>query len=170
MDILLVLLRLLHIVAAFLWFGVGVAQTYLVVPAIQAAGESGLRFAKAYTSQRLGAMIMPAAAGITMLAGILLYLVGNATSHFSQTGNIVLGLGAVFGIIAGIHGGAVTGRASSAFADALKQNVPDQPTQSISADGLTAIRAAAMKLGTDARISLVLTVVALICMGSARYL
>ncbi len=121
MDVVLVLLRLIHIVAAFVWFGVGFTQTFIISPAVAASGVVGMRFALTMNESRLAQMIFPAAAGITMLAGILLYIVGNATSHFSQTGNMVLGIGAVFGIIAGIHGGMFTGRASAALGEAISK-------------------------------------------------
>lgn len=167
MDIVLVLLRLIHIVAAFVWFGVGFTQTFIVAPAIAASGVNGMRFAQAMNKSRFGQMVFPAAAGITMLAGILLYIVGNASSHFTQTGNIVLGVGAVFGIIAGIHGGMYTGRAGAALSEAIDKHLTDS---GISPEGAPEIREKAAYLTTHARISFWLMLVALIAMGSARYL
>ncbi len=167
MDVVLVLLRLIHIVAAFVWFGVGFTQTFIISPAVAASGVNGMRFALKMNESRLAQMIFPAAAGITMLAGILLYIVGNATSHFSQTGNMVLGIGAVFGIIAGIHGGMFTGRASSALGEAISKYLTDD---GISPEGAPVIREKAAFLATHARLGFWLMVVALIAMGSARYL
>lgn len=167
MDIVLVLLRLLHILAAFVWVGIAFTQVFLISPAMASSGESGLRFAKAMNARPIARMAISVAAGVTVLAGILLYLVGNATSHFSQTGNIVLGIGAVAGIAAAIHGGAVTGRAAAALGALVNQYVGDQ---GISPEGLPRIRETAVKLGTHTRISFVLMVVALVFMGSARYL
>lgn len=167
MDIVLVLLRLIHIVAAFVWVGVGFTQVVLISPAIAASGESGLRFVKAMNGQPIARMLFPAAAGLTMLAGILLYLIGNAASHFSQTGNIVLGVGAIAGLAAGIHGGAITGRATAALGEAINQYVTDQ---GIAADGLAIIRQRATELATHTRVSFILMVIALIGMGTARYL
>ena len=160
MDIVLVLLRLLHILSAFVWVGLGVALTFYVAPAAVAAGDSGFRFLKSLFLNTAFARIIPITSGLTTLAGILLYLVGNAASHFSQTGNMVLGIGAAAGLIATIHGGALTGRATTALGAALaKDGTP-----------LAQLNDLAAKLLSHARISLVLMIIALVCMGSARYL
>jgi hypothetical protein len=167
MDIVLVLLRLLHIIAAFVWVGIGTAQVLLIGPALATSGESGLRFVKAMNARPIARSILPASAGLTMLAGILLYLIGSATSHFSQTGNIVLGIGAIAGLAAGIHGGAITGRAAAALGQAVDQYVGDQ---GIAAEGLAIIRQRATELASHTRVSFVLMIIALVGMGSARYL
>ncbi len=167
MDVVLVLLRLLHIVAAFVWFGVGFTQTFIVLPAIGSSGVNGLRFAQAMNKSRFGQMVFPAAAGITMLVGILLYLTGDPNNNFSQVGNIVLGIGAVVGIAAGIHGGMYTGRAGAALSEAIDKHLTDS---GISPEGTPEIREKTAYLATHARISFWLMLVALIAMGSARYL
>src|SRR5262245_59182374 len=112
MNMLVALLRLLHIVSAFTWFGVGLASTIYIAPTALAAGESGLRFLKTLLTKTSFGSIFAIAAGLTTLAGILLYVVGNSASNFTSTGNMVLGTGALFGILATIHGGALTGRAT----------------------------------------------------------
>jgi uncharacterized membrane protein len=168
MDILLVVLRLIHILAAVAWVGMGITMMLYIGPAAGAAGESGLRFMKSLTSRTGFVRAIPMFAGIAVLAGILLYLVGNAASHFSQTGNIVLGAGALLGLVAIAHGGAVTGRATQALAKALVENVPDDGP--IPADALPKLRQMSMQLATHSRVSTILMVLALVCMGSARYL
>jgi hypothetical protein len=169
MDILLVLLRLLHIVSAFLWVGLGVATAFYVAPAAATAGESGLRFMKNLLTKTAYPRAFPMFAGLTMLAGILLYLVADSASHFSRTGNMVLGIGALAGILAGIHGGAVTGRATKALGEALVQHVPDG-AQAIPASAVATLNDLSAKLQSHTRVSLILMIVALVGMGSARYL
>lgn len=168
MDILLIVLRLIHIVSAVAWVGLGVATTFYVAPAAAAAGESGLRFLKSLLTRTSYARMFPAAAGVTMLAGILLYVTGSM-SYFSTTGNIVLGIGAIAGIAAGVHGGAVTGRATRELGEALGQHVPDGE-QPIAAEGLSVLRERAQQLASHSRVSVALMVIALIGMASARYL
>ena len=160
MDMVLVLLRLIHILTAVIWFGFGMTLTLYVAPAAVAAGDTGFRYLKSLFLNTAFNRVIPIASGLTTLAGILLYIVGNAASHFSQTGNIVLGIGAAAGLIATIHGGALTGRATTALGEALaKDGTP-----------LAQLNELAAKLLSHARISLVLMIVALVCMGSARYL
>jgi hypothetical protein len=168
MDILFAALRLIHIVAAVAWVGFGLTTFLYIGPAAASAGESGLRFLKSFLTGTSYAMMFPIAAGVTMLAGILMYLL-NAPSHFTTTGNIVLGIGAIAGILAGIHGGAVTGRATRALGEALNQHIPPD-NQPITTDGLSVLRERAQELASHSRISVILAVVALIGMASARYL
>jgi hypothetical protein len=168
MDIIHVLLRLLHIAGAFGWVALGAITTLHVAPAAVAAGETGYRYLKTLFIKTAYTRMLAPVAGITTLAGILLYAVSNSASYFSQTGNMVLGIGAAAGLIAAIHGGALTGRATTALNKALEK-VPDG-NQSIPAATLTELNSLATTLLGHARISLILMIVALVCMGSARYL
>ncbi|MBX3063273.1 MAG: hypothetical protein KF726_09880 [Anaerolineae bacterium] len=169
MDIVLILLRLLHIIAAFAWVGLGATMAFFVLPAALSAGETGSRFLKSLFTKTSFAKLFPMVAGITMLAGILLYVVGNSGSHFSRIGNMALGIGALAGIAAGIHGGAVTGRATKELGQSLAQFVPDG-TQIIASDKMPLLRDQIVSLSSHSRISFVLMAVALIGMGIARYL
>ncbi|MBI1276661.1 MAG: hypothetical protein GC179_00900 [Anaerolineaceae bacterium] len=168
MDILLVLLRLLHIVSAVSWVALGGTLTLYIAPAAVKAGEEGYRYLKTLFTRTAYTRLVPMVAGTTTLAGILLYLVGNAPSHFSQTGNMVLGIGAAAGFIATVHGGAVTDRATKALVKALTV-LPDD-NQPIPSATVTELNTLAAALLGHARISMILMMVALVCMGSARYL
>jgi|SRR5690606_29498433 len=163
-----IILRLIHIVGGVAWVGLGATMVFFVGPAIGAAGESGLRFMKSMYARTAIARAIPYAAVVTVVAGILLYIVANSPRYFTQTGNIVLGIGALFGLLAIGHGGAVAGRANQAMEEALRQHVPDDGT--VSPEGLTALRELALKMNTNSRISFYLSVIALIAMASARYL
>jgi hypothetical protein len=158
MDVLLVILRLVHIIAAASWFGLGLTSYFFINPAAINSGEGGMRFLKAFYSLPMASSIMAMVAGTTTLAGLLMYAFTNVSSRFSSTGNIVLGIGAVAGIAATIHGGAVMGRAGKAVEEALA-----------SGDNELA-RTRTMEQQSHARVSMVLMIVALIGMASARYL
>lgn len=168
MSILIVLLRLLHIVCAVLWFGLGVTQTLFILPAASKSGESGMRYLKSIVKNTPIVMAFPVLAGLTTLAGLLLYATGSH-NNFSTTGNIVLGIGALAGLAATIHGGAVTGRATKALAAGLETHVSDTPG-AIAGEAMTTLNGLVAKLDEHSRISMILMVVALVGMGSARYL
>lgn len=168
MSILIVLLRLLHIVSAFLWVGIGVTQTFFILPAASKSGESGMRYLKSIVKNTPLVMAYPTVAGLTTLAGLILYATGSH-NNFSTTGNIVLGIGALSGLAATIHGGAVTGRATKALAAALEAHVPES-SGAIAAEAMTTLNGLVAKLDEHSRISLIMMVVALLGMGSARYL
>ncbi len=166
-NIVHVLLRLLHIASAVSWIALGGMLTLYIAPAAVNAGESGYRYLKTLFSKTGIVRAVPMAAGLTTLAGILLYIVSNSALYFSQVGNMVLGIGAAAGLIATIHGGALTGRATTALSKAL-DTVSDN--QAVPAAKITELNGLSTSLLGHARISLVLMIIALVCMGSARYL
>lgn len=168
MDIIHVVLRLIHILAAFLWFGLAVTQTLFIMPASAKAGESGMRFLKSIFANTPVVMAIPVVAGLTTLAGLLLYATGSH-NEFTTLGNIVLGIGALAGLAATIHGGAVTGRATKALAAGLEEYVPAKH-DAVTAEAMTTLNELTAKLDEHSRISLILMAIALIGMGLARHL
>jgi hypothetical protein len=168
MNIFIVLLRLIHIVAAFAWFGLALTALLFVLPAVQASGEAGWRFSKAlYTRTRFG-MVMIASAGITVLAGILLYLTRDPEQNFSQTGQIVLGIGAVIGVLAAGHARFATEPAISKIAKLTASSVSD--TAAITPEASKQLEAENAKVRLHIRLNFGMTAVALLFMATARYL
>ncbi len=166
MNILLVLLRLLHIVSAVTWLAVGGTLTFYVAPAAVAAGADGYRYLKTLFTKTSYTRLIPIFAGLTTLAGLLLYAVGGG--RFGPVGSAVLGVGAAAGFIATVHGGAVTDRATKALSKALAA-LPEG-SASIPAATVTELNDLATRVLGHARLSMALMIIALVCMGSARYL
>lgn len=167
MDYTIVLLRLLHIIAGVAWVGLAAVLALFVVPTVLKTGESGMRFLRSLLTNT--SLLLPILSVLTVIPGALLYIVGDAASRFSSTGNIVLGMGAVAGILAGIQGGAVTRRMMAVLKNELMQHIPDE-VQPISADSLSSLQDRAKQLVSGARITFVLTTIALLGMAAARYL
>lgn len=158
------LLRLLHIVAAFVWVGLGLSMTLMVAPAVREAGESGLRFMKVLLNAS-SANYIAIAAMTTVIAGLLLYATGSA-SRLDSTQNAVLGIGALAGILAAAHGGAATGKVSKQMAEALSTHLT---ADGLSPAGRPVLAELGAKMATHSRISLILMIIALLGMGMARY-
>jgi uncharacterized membrane protein len=160
MDVYLVVVRLIHIVAAFLWFGTGFYSVVFLYPAIIDLGDAGGQFMKALAKNRFFALIFPVSAVLTVVAGILLYVKPGASSHFSSTGWAVLSIGAVAGLLAAGHGGAVLGRMTG---DYMKKAMSGsaQPGE---------LAALAAKLTRHGNISLILVIIAMLGMELARYI
>jgi hypothetical protein len=169
MDIVLIVLRLIHILAAVAWFGLGFAAAFYIGPALRAAGDSGPRFLKALFNTTSFGRIFAILGGVTVLAGILLYIKGSPATYMTQTGQIVLGIGAVFGVLAAAHGGASTGRVTQQLAEEIQKSVPDGG-EPIPAEAQATLRQLGAKMASGSRISFVLMLIALIGMSSARYL
>src|SRR5260221_13021557 len=127
MNFLIALLRLIHIVTAVGWFGLAAAMATYVAPGVLAAGESVYRYFKALLTSTRIATAFPIMSGTAVVAGLLLYVTGDVNRNFSQTGQIVLGLGSLFGIAAAIHGGAVAGRATRNLGGSVAKKSDNPP-------------------------------------------
>jgi uncharacterized membrane protein len=156
-------LRVIHIVAAVLWVGVAFTATLMIVPAQQIAGQSAVAFTKALYGQTPFGRVFAITGGLTVLAGLLLYATGS-NLHFTNLGNAVLGIGAVAGIAAAGHGSAV-GKYSEEYHQAALAVDQDEK-----AENITLMTEKLAKLKRNSTISLIMVIVALVFMSSARYL
>lgn len=167
MDILVIVLRLIHIFAGIVWVGFGAVGAWVVNPVADQMGEKGdslLRIFYGYSNYN---KIFPIATILTTLAGIILWGLradGPFLLGFTETGSYVMGFGALFGILAFGHGAGATGRFSTAYAK-LARAVEEGDASK--ADELAETR---KKLFTHVNISAILSVIAAIAMASARYL
>lgn len=159
MDIYLVVLRLIHIVAAFAWFGSGFYVSVILFPTLIKMGTEASKVLVELAKNRLFSLIFPVSGVVTVVAGVLLYVKPGASSHFSSTGWMVLSIGAVAGILAAGHGGATLGKMTGEYIQKAGAGA--------SASELTAL---GQKLTLHANISMALLVIAMLGMESARYI
>ena len=160
------LLRILHIVAGVFWVGGTLFMTFFVGPTIGATGEAGQKFVGHLMNNLKLSNRMSAAAGTTVLAGLILFWLdaraGEAWMRSSfATG---LGIGAVLAII-GMVFGILIGRTTKAMAQ-LGASFQGGPTT----EQMTQMREIQKKQATYSMISAVSLVLATIFMAIARYL
>ena len=168
-NIIVLLLRFLHIFAGIAWAGAGLLAVTVISPYIakmQAQGSSPL--SNFYGGSRWSGF-MGAAGGITVLAGLILYfgrpLFGWTTMVFSPVGTTVLTIGAVAGVLALIHGGASLSRKQRQFSE-FAASITGPPTAEQSAQ-MTNL---AQDLQLHTTISLVLVLISVIGMATARHI
>jgi hypothetical protein len=159
--LLISLLRLMRIFAAVLWVGMGFTNAVIIYPAVK--GEAGFAFLKNAFAMRITSIVFPITAVLTTLAGVLLYLTGSP-SRFTTAGNIVLGIGAIAGLGAFGHGGAVLSPMTNKIAALVKESPKLKTEDAGNFDNLIAEYLRHM------RISLISAMIALVGMGLARYL
>jgi hypothetical protein len=144
--------RAIHILSGVVWAGFAVVLATLVFPKLAPDGRSALGL---YMGQ-YGSRVAGAAAGLTFLSG--LYLMWRL--HWGERSAMAatLGIGALLAILAGISGGAISGRAAAQLAKLTPG--PD-----------AAAKAAPLRdrMILGARISAALLVLSIICMAVARY-
>ena len=109
MDIYAIVLRLLHIVGGVFWVGTAWMIAGFLYPTANASAPEGPRFLQRLFQSRLPA-ITSAAAGINILAGLLLYWkdTGLRLEVITQRPFLVFGIGGVAAIAAFVIGIAVT--------------------------------------------------------------
>ena len=160
------LLRIIHIVAGVIWVGGTLVMTLFVGPTIGATGEAGQKFAGHLMNNLKFSNRMAAAAGSTVLAGLLLYgLDARAGTAWLQSSFAMgLGIGAAFAII-GFAFGIMVGRTTKAMAE-LGAQMQGKP----SPDQLTQMQAIQKRQATFSIITAVAVVLATVFMAIARYL
>jgi uncharacterized membrane protein len=168
-NLLLLVMRLLHVVLGAFWVGTMLFVTFFLFPAIRDAGPDGAKIA-AGVNRRGFLVVMPVVAGLTILSGLWLYwrLSGGFQPTFMHSGTgITFGLGAAAAIAAYVIGVAVV-RPAMTRATALAESAAKAPAAERDAHLLAAqgLRARAASAGQIVAVLLLLAVAA---MALARY-
>ncbi len=117
----LMIVRAVHILVASLWFGAGLLLTVVVMPAFREAGLDGASMMQRFKQRRL-AVYMASMSGLTVLTGLWLFWKasnGLDAQAMHSSAVMVLGLGAICGMVAAVLAGAILGRGADAMTDIL---------------------------------------------------
>lgn len=104
-------LRFFHVVGGVFWAGGVMLMVGFIFPTVRASGPQGGRFMQELAQRKLP-VFMNAAAGLTMLSGLILYgrlAAANGGWPATRSG-MAFGIGGLAAILAGIIGGAFVGR------------------------------------------------------------
>ncbi|MCY4020735.1 MAG: hypothetical protein OXG39_15085 [Chloroflexi bacterium] len=153
-------LRLLHIVAGLIWVGTAILMSFYVEPASQRSGGDGARFLAALYGKTNYSRMIPVAAIITTLAGLLLYGMMSYHETMHSAMGMTITLGALFGLLAFGHGFLALWRSAGQYADLVTSGDADEGT----------LLALEDKLRRNGRISMWLALVSLVLMAGARYI
>ena len=169
LQLYLTVLRILHIFAAVAWVGGGIFLLSVLSPTVRDAGPDGGRFMLQLAKYgRLGRMLTISAI-ITVLAGLLLYWPtsgGLNQAWLKSPTGITLTIGAIFGILAMLHGAFATGPITSKMG-ALAKQILDQKGPP-PAELMQQSQALGMQLGSNAGVSVALGALALLFMAAAQ--
>ena len=158
-------LRLLHIVAGLIWVGAAIVITMFIEPALEKSGPSSARFLRALYSMAGFSKLIPIAAIITTVAGLLLYGMLSYHNTLNSSMGLVLTAGALFGLLAFAHGLFAVWRSAWKYAELVKE-AGDEPTGAQQ----KARQKLEGKLRRNGRVSMWLAVVSLVLMAGARYI
>jgi uncharacterized membrane protein len=166
MSILIIVLRLVHIVAAIVWGGGALIMEFFIGRSIAATGEAGQKFVQHLMNTVRMHKFMTVAALATVLAGVWLYWIdsnGFSSAWMTSGAGIGFGIGAVFGLIAFVFG-AIFGSSNAKLGEVGAQ-VKGKPT----AEQLAQIHALQKRIKTVSPIHVFSMILAMIFMATARY-
>jgi uncharacterized membrane protein len=161
------LLRIIHIVGGIFWVGGTLTMTFFIGPTIGATAEAGQKFVGHLMNNLKFSNRMSAAAGLTILAGFILYWIdsqGFSSPWMSSGAGRGFGIGAAFALV-GLVFGILIGRTAKAMAD-LGSKMQGPP----SSDQLTQLQAIRKQQITFSNISTLSLLLAVTFMAIARYL
>jgi uncharacterized membrane protein len=160
------LLRIVHIVGGVIWVGGTLTMTFFIGPTIAATAEAGQKFVEHLMNNLKFSNRMSAAAGSTVLAGIILYgLDARAGAAWQRSGFAIgLSIGAGFAIIGFIFG-ILIGRTTKAMAQ-LGAQFQGKPTN----EQMAQMQSIRKQQSTYSNISAIALILAVIFMASARFL
>ncbi len=165
-QILIWILRIIHIVGGVFWVGGSLVMTFFVVPSVGTLGESGQKFVGHLMNNLKYSSRMAAASGSAVLAGAILFgLDARAGAAWARSSFAIgLSIGAAFALI-GFVLGILISRSSKAMAQ-LAAQIQGKPTS----EQLTRMQSIQKQQATYSIVTSVALVLAVVFMAIARYL
>lgn len=169
MDILMIIMRLIHIFAGVFWVGTTFMLIRFIEPTVSATGEVGQQFMGYLSSRTKFSAIMALAGTLSLLSGLVMYYVifFDRDVAINSGYGIALTTGGSFGFISLVLGFAIQfrtiARMKAVRADMAAGGGPPKPEQ------LAELKTLAERLSLGTRIGGVLMTVALIGMSIAQY-
>ena len=167
MNYLVIALRIIHIVAGITWVGGTLIMTFFIGPTIGATAEAGQKFIGHLMNNLKFSNRMSAAAGLTILAGFILYWIdsnGFTSAWMSSGAGRGFGIGAGFALL-GFVFGLLIGRTTNAMAQ-LGAQFRGKP----STEQMSQMQSIRKQQATYSNISATALILAVIFMAIARYL
>ena len=161
------LLRIVHILAGIIWVGGALIMAIFIAPAVGATAEAGQKFVGHLMGNLKFSSRMSAAAGLTILAGFILYWIdsdGFTSAWMTSGAGKGFGIGAAFALV-GLVFGIQVGRITKSMAQ-LGAQMQGKP----SAEQVQQMGALRKQQMMYSNVNAVLLVVAVIFMAIARYL
>jgi hypothetical protein len=107
MDLLLIVLRIIHVGSAMAWFGGAVVGSFFLYPAAQSLGPAGQPFMDHLMNRRRLGVFFPIVALLTILSGAALYWRdsnGLALAWISSSSGLTFTIGGLAAIVALVGG------------------------------------------------------------------
>ncbi len=166
MNVLLLVLRIIHIVGGVFWVGSAMMSTFFLGPAFGATGDAGRAVMDYLVSKARISTRITASSVATVLAGLALYWIdsGGLTSPWTTSGaGLGFGIGGLLAL-AGMGLGGLVGRNASRLGR-IAAAAQGKPSESQLAD----MKIAQSAMDKASRFSTIALILSLVCMATARY-
>lgn len=162
--------RAAHVTAAAVWIGSHVFATFMLMPAIDAAGPAGGHVMMRINRRGIVAYMLSVAL-LTLASGLLLFwrFTGGFDPAVAAThAGLAFGFGGIAGILAGILGGGMIGRSAKRMAAIAGElpALPDGPAKAALVGQTMALR---RRMAVGSCIVAVLQTVAVVLMAVGHY-
>ena len=167
MNILMVVLRIVHVGAGIFWGGGSLMMYFCFGPAVRATNQTGQQFAGHLMLKTRFVTVMTIMALLTVLAGAGLYWLdsgGFTSAWMKSTTGIGFAIGGVFGLVAFIYG-AMFGNLNKQLATVGSQ-IQGKPTP----EQMTQIQAIQKRIAGVTPIHVTSIIIAILLMSASRYL
>jgi len=165
MNYLVIVLRIIHILAGVFWVGGTLIMTFFIAPTIGATAESGQKFIGYLMNNLKFSQRMAAAAGLTILAGLILFGLDASNSAWIRSGaGRGFSIGALFAIIGFVYG-MLVGNTSKSMAK-LGSQFQSKPTP----EQTTQMQTLMKQQATYSKIGSATLIIAVLFMSISRYL
>jgi hypothetical protein len=167
----IILLRIIHILSAIVWLGGMFTMAAFVLPTARRLGPAGGRFLQSLAGESGLSLVLTLSGLLTVVAGLFLYpfASGGFDRDWMRSANgMALGVGAVFGVFALLHG--VLGQRPTADRFAALSREVEAGGGVPTSDQLARLTALRDKLAHGGIVGVSLASVAAIAMSIARYL
>lgn len=169
MDVLMVILRLIHIISGVFWVGSTFMLFRFVQPSVQATGDAGREFMAHLGMKTNFSPMMGISGTLTALSGVTMYFIvfDSLSVGLSSDYGLSLAIGGLFGLVALALGFLIQFR-SIARMKTISQRIasadgPPSPEQ------MAEMAEMAKRLETGTKLGAVLMTVALVGMSVAQY-
>ena len=169
MNVLMIVLRLIHIFSGIFWVGVSFFNIRYLQPSIQATAPDGQKVMQHLTQRTNFTNVVYGAATLTMLSGLIMYgyLFEFRMEAMTSPYGLVLGIGGISGIIAWLVAltaiRSIISQMGTVGKAIQEQGGPPTPEQAAILGELSA------RLTRLGRVGLLLMTIAVIGMASAQY-
>jgi uncharacterized membrane protein len=170
MDIVLIILRLIHIFSGVFWVGATLVVTGFLQPAAAAAGPEGGKFMQRLFYQTRFGPAQGIAGALTILSGLAMYLRdsgGLQLAWITSGSGLVLTIGGLAGILAGVVG-IVAGAPAGSRLAALTQQIQTSGAPPMAAQ-IAEIQPLQKRINQVTMWTTLLLIIALAAMATARY-